>query len=311
MRPERRIAREIYPPVRPLDHIAAPKRPVKIENCPAGRVNGRYGMNGESRQRPGLPPIQFVNWPDALGAKQPGVTGRNDEGRIAVGGQPSQTRQVQVVVMIVAEKHGVNTRQIFPGYARVSPSPRTCPRDWTGSVRPHRVGQNSAAAMLKQHRRMVHQGGSECAAFQLSRRSARVDIHNERGRRLRPAGQFPPEDIEQSGSAPPIWIVETLSVEVLLESRTPDVLLDRIQMLSPIDEPVEQRTRTQTQASEAGWEATQIPSSESERQPNPTVDYSTIERRPGIHRPPSIGFTAGQKQRVPTRLAHVRQVLQI
>ena len=63
---------------------------------------------------------------------------------------------------------------------------------------------------------MVHQSGSQSAAFHTAGRYGWLDVRNETGRRFRPAGQLPSEDIEKPARLRSIRIVEALSVKVLL-----------------------------------------------------------------------------------------------
>src|SRR6266404_6137390 len=97
-----------------------------------------------------------MNRPDILGAKQPGPASRNNKLRISSSRQPAQRWQVQVVIMIVADQHGVYARQILPRYSLFSPAPRTYPGQRTRSFGPNWVRQNVKTSLLKEHGRVVH-----------------------------------------------------------------------------------------------------------------------------------------------------------
>ena len=127
--------------------------------------------------------------------------------------------------MIVADQHGVDARQILPGYSRFSPAPRTYPGQRTRSFGPNWVRQNVGTPLLKEHGRVVHQSGSQSAAFHAAGRYGLLDVRNETGRRFRPAGQLPSEDIKKPGRLRSIRIVEALSVKVLRKSRVAGALL--------------------------------------------------------------------------------------
>ena len=66
---------------------------------------------------------------------------------------------------------------------------------------------------------MVHQSGSQSAAFHAAGRYGLLDVRNETGRRFRPAGQLPSEGFKKPGGLRSIRIVEALSVKVLRKSR--------------------------------------------------------------------------------------------
>src|SRR5690242_15270838 len=102
-----------------------------------------------------------------------------------------------MVIMIVAYQHGVDARQILPRHSRMSPAPRACPEQWTGSFGPQRVRQNVGTALLKEHGRVVHKSGPQSTAFYAADRYGWLDIRNEARRRRRPTGQPPAEGIKK------------------------------------------------------------------------------------------------------------------
>jgi hypothetical protein len=121
--------------------------------------------------------------------------------------------------MIMADEHSVDTRQILPGYSRFSPAPRTDPGQRTCSFGPNWVRQNVGTPLLKEHGRVVHQSGSQVAAFHTAGRYGWLDVRYETGRRFRPAGQLPSEGLKRPGCLRSIRIVEALSIKVLRKSR--------------------------------------------------------------------------------------------
>ena len=128
--------------------------------------------------------------------------------------QPPQRGYIQVIIMIVAEHHGVDGRQVFEGYSWLSPPARTCPRHWAGPLRPNRVRQNAATRLLKQDRRMIDESGSQLTAFNAARRHGLLDIRNKIRRRFRPSGQLPPDDLKQAGSLWSIRVEKALPIKV-------------------------------------------------------------------------------------------------
>ena len=62
---------------------------------------------------------------------------------------------------------------------------------------------------------MVHERGSQSAAFHSAERYAWLNVRNEIGRPFRPAGQLPSNGIKKPGRLRSVRIVEALSVKVL------------------------------------------------------------------------------------------------
>jgi len=52
-----------------------------------------------------------------LGSQQARYPGRNDELGLSTLGQTPQRGQIQMIVVIVAEEHGIDAGQIFPPHA--------------------------------------------------------------------------------------------------------------------------------------------------------------------------------------------------
>src|SRR5437868_5667471 len=102
-------------------------------------MHRRYAVDRQARKRYGLPPIQFVNRPDAFRVEAPGRPSRDNERRVSTSRQPAKCRQIQVVVMIVADEHGVDAWQVLPGDPRFSPAARTDPGQRTRSFGPNWV----------------------------------------------------------------------------------------------------------------------------------------------------------------------------
>src|SRR3546814_7106554 len=70
--------------------------------------------------------------------------------------QPLERRHIHMVVMIVAEEHDVDLRQIIEPYARRPHPFRPREGEGRGAFRPDRVGQYVEALGLHEHRRMAH-----------------------------------------------------------------------------------------------------------------------------------------------------------
>ena len=189
----------------------------------------RNAGNGGFPDCHGIAPVQLVDGTDVLGPQQPAYSGWNHELRLPTIGQPLQGGEIQVIVVVMAEKHNIDTGKIVPEHTRIPAAARTGPGKWTGAFRPDRVGQHVETALLQEHRGMVDQ-----------RNPALVPIH-ERGwfrRRNVPhegggagtAGKLPSQHIEKPARLRRTGIVEALSVKVLRKfgHTRPDESLTRI-----------------------------------------------------------------------------------
>src|ERR1700756_2068712 len=105
---ESRVSREINDAVRSFDHISAPQSPVAIEEPSRRKMQRRHAVNGSYSKWQRFAPIQFMGGADAMGLKQPPHPGRNNELGISALRQPAQGRDIQVIVVIVAEKHDID-----------------------------------------------------------------------------------------------------------------------------------------------------------------------------------------------------------
>src|SRR5437867_12406505 len=128
--------------------------------------------------------------------------------------QSSQGGEIQMIVMIVAEKRYIDAGKILPPHARWAPAARadrgkrTCPR------RLDRIGQNVDSALLEQQRGMVDQRNLQLIAFHARRRFRWLYIRNEAGGRFGPAGELPSQGIEKTARLRRVRIEEPLSVKV-------------------------------------------------------------------------------------------------
>src|SRR5580658_4656625 len=188
-------------------------------------MQSRDAVDGEAGERQRFAPIHFVDGTYILRAKQPGDASRNNKCGISASRQPAQGGQIQVVIMIVTDEHGVDAGQMLPGYSRFSKAARTYPGERAGAFGPDRVRQDVGARLLQEHGRVVHQSDAQSAALDTAGRYGLLDIRNETGRRLRAGGELPPEGPKQPWRPGSIGIVEALTVKVLLQSRVDRTLL--------------------------------------------------------------------------------------
>ena len=77
--------------------------------------------------------------------------------------------------MVVADQHGVNRWQAVEFDARQPMAARPEERDRAAPHRPNRVGENVAAGLLQEHRRVIHQSSQQRGRIDRLRRDGRRD----------------------------------------------------------------------------------------------------------------------------------------
>ena len=103
-----------------------------------------------------------------------------------------------MIVMIMAQEDRINSGKVLPPHAWLPAAARTNHGERTCPLRPDRIGQNVGAALLEQHGGVVDQRNLQLVCFYAERRFRLHDVRNETGRRLRPAGQLPSQDVEEA-----------------------------------------------------------------------------------------------------------------
>jgi hypothetical protein len=79
--------------------------------------------------------------------------------------QTTQRRLIQVVVMVVAEQHDVDGRQLIEINARTAEAFGTGKLHRAGAFRPNRVGEDVHAGSLNEHGRVVHESREQARPF--------------------------------------------------------------------------------------------------------------------------------------------------
>src|SRR5437763_1787790 len=111
-------------------------------------MHRRHAVNDALGEWQRFAPIQFINGTDVPGSKDAGNAERNNELTCSTGGQPFQGGEVQVIVVIMAEEHYINTREILPLHTRRTPAVRADPGERTGPRRPDRIRENVDSGLL-------------------------------------------------------------------------------------------------------------------------------------------------------------------
>ena len=106
------VAREVDDAKNGVQDVAAPEGLVTVEKSSPGKVEGGDGMDGGARDGQGVTPIELVCGPDASRFEEVGDAERRYEYRTTARGQAAERQEVEVIVMVVAEKNGVHAREV-------------------------------------------------------------------------------------------------------------------------------------------------------------------------------------------------------
>src|SRR3984957_7158324 len=139
--------------------------------------------------------------------------------------QPAQCRQIQVIVVIVAEEHDIDAGKILPQHARIPAAARTDPAKRTGTIGPNGVGQNVGTALLEQNGGMVDQRNPQLAARHIRRRLGWLDVRHKTWGWLGTAGELPSKGVDKAARPGGARLVKALSVKVLGKSWVAGTLL--------------------------------------------------------------------------------------
>src|SRR5580658_7226533 len=130
------VTGEINVPVFTTDDVTAPEGFIAVEKSAAREMHGRNAVNRRCANISRNTPFEFIYGFNLFGAQQAGYACGDDECGAAVLREPSKSWKIQMIVMIVAEKHDVNAREIFPVDSGISFSPRPDPGKRAGALRP-------------------------------------------------------------------------------------------------------------------------------------------------------------------------------
>ncbi len=154
------FAGEVDVAARGFDDESGPKRHAPVAR-PARRPVMR-GLDMNRRAIAGIEPFAPVVRGDAHaghGRADDGIVAdRRHDQRVMALLQPLQRREVEVVVVIVADQHHVDRRQVGEGDARLVDPLRPGEGEWRGAVRPHRIGQDVQPGRLDQQRGVADHG---------------------------------------------------------------------------------------------------------------------------------------------------------
>jgi hypothetical protein len=153
------VAGEVGQAGRAAQHVAQPQGAVAIEEAAVREVLRGHGDELDRRgQRHVLPPVELRHPRQARLLEQRLVAEAAEEARVVGGLQPAQGGQIEVVVVVVAEHHGVDGRQILEAQPGPVLAAGAGEGHRAGPQRPDRIGQQVDAVLLDQHRGVVDEG---------------------------------------------------------------------------------------------------------------------------------------------------------
>src|SRR5438105_4988174 len=212
----RRVAGEIDARAIDRDHEPAPERAIAIEQCPRGKVTRRRQRDRQPGRVCLLPPIELFDASDARRPDDRAVADRRYDDRIEAGREHAERMQIAMVVVIVAQHHRRDRRQVveahrgLPHAARAEQIERPC------TLRVHRIGQDVAPRRLNQKRGVSDERDDGRRAIELGR-AARRRVDPRRPRRSSREQQ--PRNLRQRRPRRAPGIHEARAVEVIASLR--------------------------------------------------------------------------------------------
>ena len=213
------VARKKDRSARPLEHEPAPQSGIAIAQSASRKMP--CGNAGDAqRPRPGsVPPVELDRTRNALRRQESAQAERHDHPRTVDGRQPAQCHNVQVIVVIVAQQHEIDMREILESQAGSAVPARAREPDGACALAPDRVGQHIHLVHLDEYGAVVHVCDAQVANDALGRRT---------GRRIEPlrpgcgiGRAAPSNQIPQSAFLKATRIVKPLAVE-MVRARAPD-----------------------------------------------------------------------------------------
>ncbi len=132
VRPPTGIAGEVEHRRRTLQHQSAPQRAIAIERAAPGEMLRRDRRHARAvAQRGALPPVQFGHIAHADLVQAARIAQRGKHRRVVRFFEAPQRGQVEMIVVVMAEQHGINRRQVFEADAGRAMAARADPRQRT------------------------------------------------------------------------------------------------------------------------------------------------------------------------------------
>ncbi len=168
------------------------------------------------------------------------IAQRRDDQRPVARPQPLQRRDVHMVIVVVAEQHDVDLRQVVQPHARRGHTLRT-EAERSGGVAPYRVGQDVEILRLHQHARVTDPRRRHCIAGHARRGPGRRDRHRSRPWRPPVApGRLSPEEAGPTTAGRSQRGIIAVRIE---KTRTVEMVAHRPLVIDPVEETGKDRRR--------------------------------------------------------------------
>ena len=172
---------------------STPQGAVAIQQTSRGEVLRRRQRDRQNGGLRLLPPIELLDPANAGGSNEGPVAERRHDDRIEAFGEHAERGQVAVIVVVVAEQHHRDGRQVVEAHGRLPDSPRSDQVQRTCALGIHRVGQDVPGRRLNQEGRVADERDDRRGAVESRRLSRRlIDMRRPRCSWLRAASAKPP-----------------------------------------------------------------------------------------------------------------------
>ena len=172
------VAGEVDWPRPALDDEAEPQRAPLVRDPPCRPVLRGYARESNAlREGNGLPPVDVLRARNAVALEKPRVAESRDDARMKRRHQPTERRQIHVIVVVVAQQHDIDRRQVLEPDSRWRMAPGSRPAHRTRALRPDRVGEDVEAVHLHEQRRVIHERHAQLAASDARRRRVERRVH--------------------------------------------------------------------------------------------------------------------------------------
>ena len=161
------VAGEIDAAPTACDHVSAPKAFLPIEQAARRKMlRWHEGYFERIVDLNHLPPIELTQILEPERPEEPRVAGGSKHGRGEAFSELDQRRDIQMVIVVVAQENDVDLRKVRERHPGLAHAPGTDPAKRACALRPDRVGQDGGAAGLDQKRRMVDEGDGDIIRFE-------------------------------------------------------------------------------------------------------------------------------------------------
>ncbi len=191
----------------------APERPVAVPQAAAREVlDGRGGDRQRLREPRLLPPVEFRDRFDSIAFEQAPIAEPGHDGAAMPAQQLVQRGEIEVIVVVMADRDRVERRQVFHPDAGRPVTGRPDPGDRADAAGPDRVRQDVGAAGLEECGRVIDERYAHVGHARRGPRSGRG--RGPAAPWARVAGRHPPDEIEKAPCIE-LRVVKAAAVEVV------------------------------------------------------------------------------------------------